>query len=368
MVAQDYIRKSFRCLQLANYALRPTPETAETLFILAQETANEYQPGLSWFILGAASRIVQLREMVSSPYDTTSPNQYDHPSATPGGINPDHAVSIAIALQDAIFSLILRKATPHHLAQLKQYGPEAPRLGIDITVVLIDVYAAIPDPIWSLSPRDTRWSPPPIRLWPEALQSFHNAIDAVTRGFRLADLAACKSIRDRYEHHTFRLHVSYAVATVQRAALPERLLSPETQESSAGRRLEMALLDILRSFIDFSAISNLPVRSWWMIYFALEASLELCSCAQAREGPFVTQLLPRFLTVVEAGAPGGLGKREQESLAFMGRVLLEWEKGERGNNCVVPEEARRELLGYKMALGLGDGKYNALALWVVGQY
>lgn len=359
MVAQDYVRKAFKCLQLANYMLRPTTETAETLFMLAHEMVNECQPGLAWTILGAASRIVQLRDAIPAHYESSP-----YEPAGGSGISADHAVSIAISLQDAIVSLVLGKATSHNLIQLQQHAPDAPSLGLDITAVLIDVYTAIPEPIYQSiqqqPPRDSRWpAPSPVRLWPEAVSAFHSRLDAITRNFRLADLAACKSIRDRYEHYAFRLHVSWVMAMVQRAALPDRLFSPETQDTPSGRRLELVLQDILRAFLDFSAISNLPVRTWWMVHFALDAALELCGIAQAPDGPFASAWLPRLLGILEAGGMPLLAKRHQDAMTYAGRVCMELEQaeGERMAVRVPPDEVRREVAALRDVLGMGDGAF-----------
>ena len=364
MVAQDYVRKSFKCLQLANYMLRPTTETVETLFVLAQELTNEYQPGLAWTTFASASRLVQLREPSGGPYEN---GHYENGAST---LSADQGVSIAIALQDTILSLILGRATPSTIHALKQHSHDAPKLGLEMSASLIDLYTSVPDP--TVSPASSsypstpdRWSAAAARhsprLWPDALQSFHSRLDSIMRNFRLAELSSCKSIRDRYEHYVFRLHYSFVLATVQRTALPERAVF-EPQDYPAARQLEAILQDTLRAFLDFSSISNLPVRTWWMCHLALDAALELCCISPSADGVFLSQLLPRLLQVLEGGGVGLLSKRHQEAVGYCGRVLQELER-ERGERGVLHEEAKRDFISMRAGLGGNDGKFDTLLTW-----
>ena len=346
-IAREYVGRSFRCLQMANYLIRPVAETVETLFILATELLNEYQPALSWTLMGTASRVASVFES----------SQYVDPT---GGINFDRAATTALTLQDAVTSLILGRLTPYQLSQLASLTNDGPNVPLDMPAVLIDIYSTIPDQILASPPRWPASRSP--RIYSETLQQFHQRLDSITHHFPRAQLSECKSIRDRYEHYNFRLHSSYVTATVQRAALPDRCLSRETQDTSAGRALEKTLLDLLRAFLDFSAISNLPVRTWYMVHFALDSALELCAVAQAPDGPFMSGVLPRLLNVLDGGGLQLLSKRHQEAVRVMGPICVEMRQvdggsGGGGGGLRGPaEEVRQDFVTVRERLAWGDGE------------
>lgn len=190
---------------------------------------------------------------------------------------------------------------------------------------------------------------------PEYMSLFERQLDSLSRRFRLADIINCKSIRDRYEHYAFRLHSSYVTALTARPALGDRGFCVDNQDGEIGRTLSRAHLDTVHTFLDFSAISNMPVRTWWMVHFVLDAALELCSVAQAPDGQLIAGLLPRLLQVLESSG-NILSRRHQDGLAVVSKIGRELgrQDGDRSTPRVPPEEVRMEVRDVRGALALGD--------------
>ena len=367
-IAQGYVRRSFKCLQLANHMLRPTTETIETLLLLSNELLNEHQPNLAWTVIGTASRLSQL---IDSPYlsqnngqftdqvDGRAQAEYIFPSSRSRRTYAHNLSSrVAImntALHDAIISAIVSRSTPTNFITLLPYAEEAQYLNPDITTVLVALYASIPDATRPTQLSPERWGSASSAS-SDALTQYHLRLDTLTHRFRLADIAACKSIRDRYEYYTFRLHRAFVTALVARAALPDRSLALDAQDGPADRALERAHLDALAAFLDFSSISNLPVRTWWMVHFVLDAAAELCSVAQAPESQLVTTLLPRLSQVMEGGV-GVLSRRHQEAVGLVARVGREVGEleGERSVARRPREDVQREVMECRGLLGDGEG-------------
>ncbi|KAL9059716.1 MAG: hypothetical protein Q9162_001017 [Coniocarpon cinnabarinum] len=344
-VAQDYVRKSFRCLQLANYMLRPTTETIETLLLLSQELLNEHQPSLAWTVIGTATRLSQLLELSPPPHQN---GQYiDTSLRSP----PNRATSLNSALSDTIISTYLHSCTPAHLSALQRHVDEAPfSSGLDLPEMLAQLYALIPDPAVA-PPRRTPHGPEqqPF-LHPDHLPHFEHQLDNLLRRFKLAEIANCKSIRDRYEHYMLRLHASYVSALVARPVLGERGLSIENQDTSAGRSLTNTYATTLQLYLDFAGISALPLRTWSLTHIALSAALALASINPSPDSAVMISSLPRLLQVLDSSG-SVLSRRQADAVRVLRRVV-----GERGIDL------SRDLREVESYAGEGDEGYGQ-GLW-----
>ena len=402
-IAQDYVRRSFRCLQLgkcrkrsdfwqslderelpktnafiaANYLLRPITETIETLLLLSQELLNEHQPVLSWTVIGTSLSLAQLLDSSSSfhqngPYpeiDVRVKAEYAYPilqSATKALTSASRAAITNAALQDTVISSLLNRLSPAQLSALHQHSTDS-QYSLDLPTTLSQLYALIPDaalkPTQPSHHQNSLFPQPSSPYHPDHLPQFTHHLDAFTRRFRTADIANCKSIRDRYEHYTFRLHVAHVSALVAKPALGERGYTVESQDTTVGRTLENAHTDTLHAFLDFSSISNLPPRTHQLTHFALTSALTLLSVAQSPESVLVSATLPRLLQTLESSM-GVLSKRHAEAVGVTGRVVRDLGnmEGDHGMLRVPPEDVRRAVTEALEGLGRGD-EGGALGIW-----
>lgn len=123
----------------------------------------------------------------------------------------------------------------------------------------------------------------------------------------LTSRANCKSMHEHLEHLALKMHLSLLIGVLTRPALKQ----PQTQDSSYGilrERAKTSMIDASRAFLDFQALSVIPLRTWSMVHTALTSTLLLSTWEETRNDPESRDLQQRvielFSAVSSVGQPG----------------------------------------------------------------
>lgn len=122
----------------------------------------------------------------------------------------------------------------------------------------------------------------------------------------------CTSLQQNLEHLALKMHSSFCVSVVCRPAMKQSQSQPQHLQTSILRtRAKESLIDASRTFLDFQALSVVPLRSWSMVHTVLSSTLLLCIWEETRNNPECRDVQQRVIdvfassdsrTVDEAGA------------------------------------------------------------------
>ncbi|KAL5362042.1 hypothetical protein BJX96DRAFT_185772 [Aspergillus floccosus] len=178
----------------------------------------------------------------------------------------------------------------------------------------------------------------------------------------------CKSMHDHLEHLALKMHFSLVVAVLTRPALKQ----PQIQDSPYGilrERAKTSIIDASRAFLDFQALSVVPLRTWSMVHTALTSTLLLSTWEETRNDPESRDLQQRVIEVFSAvgsvGQPGHsapengqwLSERHIRALITLRNTVRyaldqEREVGNSDENHISPETS---LPAFELPPGLPEG-------------
>lgn len=109
----------------------------------------------------------------------------------------------------------------------------------------------------------------------------------------------CTSLQQNLEHLALKMHTSFCVSVACRPAMKQT----QTEVSHADilrSRAKGSLIDASRAFLDFQALSVVPLRSWSMVHTVLSSTLLLCMWEETRNDPECRNLQQRVIDVFSA--------------------------------------------------------------------
>lgn len=129
----------------------------------------------------------------------------------------------------------------------------------------------------------------------------------------------CKTLQQHLEHLALRMHVSFAVSVFCRPAIqktPQPLTMAGPRETLLRARAKESLINASKAFLDFQALSVVPLRTWSMVHTALSSTLLLCLWEETRNDLECCDLQHRVIEVFSAAesGEGGGGSREDVRL------------------------------------------------------
>ncbi len=93
----------------------------------------------------------------------------------------------------------------------------------------------------------------------------------------LRDRRSCKNMREQLEYLALRMHVSFNVSVLCRPAIESQEPAYDCPRHQALMiRTKESLIQNVNAFLDFQAISVVPLRTWSMIHAVLSSTLLLC--------------------------------------------------------------------------------------------
>ncbi|GLA94091.1 hypothetical protein AtubIFM57143_001037 [Aspergillus tubingensis] len=115
----------------------------------------------------------------------------------------------------------------------------------------------------------------------------------------LRDRQECKSLQHNLEHLALRMHMSLVISVLTRPAL-KRTVMQDASYDILRTRAKLSLIDASRAFLDFQALSAVPLRSWSMVHTVLSSTLLLCIWEETRNDPECRDLQQKVIEVFSA--------------------------------------------------------------------
>lgn len=108
----------------------------------------------------------------------------------------------------------------------------------------------------------------------------------------------CTTLQHHLEHLALKMHSSFCVSVVCRPAMNQSQVQPQLLQIAILRsRAKGSLIDASRAFLDFQALSVVPLRSWSMVHTVLSSTLLLCIWEETRSDPECRDLQQRVIDV-----------------------------------------------------------------------
>ncbi|OJJ06738.1 hypothetical protein ASPVEDRAFT_140590 [Aspergillus versicolor CBS 583.65] len=289
-LCQDFARRSFQALRLANFLLRPSLDVVQALLILGNTLQNNGQSDAAWALLGTTVRLAQTLGL-----------------HTERGIShwPEHAKQKAKLLwsmtvwQDSLLSLCYDR--PPIVSNMR-WTPEAlssPRLELSY-VNLMHYFCWVGLEIMKME--ETAEPQPNHNL------TLLTNLDSVFNRAQTHLLAreSCRNLQQHLEHLALRMHMSFIASALCRPAIKRSpgLLNEDPRLLSLRSRARQSLITASRAFLDFQALSVVPLRTWSMVHTVLSSTLLLCTWQETREDVVCRDLQQRVIEVFSGAGTG----------------------------------------------------------------
>ncbi|GES66816.1 phenylacrylic acid decarboxylase [Aspergillus terreus] len=290
IICHDLARRSFQALRLANFLFRPSLDTIQTMLILGNTLQNDGQSDAAWAQLGTTVRLAQTMGLHTERSIAYLPQNIQSKAKT---------LWFSIVWQDSLLSLCYDRPP---IVSLKGWSLEntiytkqglsftdvmhcLSRLGIEVTTADRDI-------------QETAFY----------LNMLNHLDEVYQRALpHLTSRDNCRSMHEHLEHLALKMHLSLFVAVLTRPALRQ----PQIQDSSYGvlrERAKTSMIDASRAFLEFQALSVVPLRTWSMVHTALTSTLLLSTWDETRNDPESRDLQQRVIEVFSAvgsvGQPG----------------------------------------------------------------
>ncbi|KAL4732954.1 hypothetical protein BDV11DRAFT_176161 [Aspergillus similis] len=114
----------------------------------------------------------------------------------------------------------------------------------------------------------------------------------------------CRNLQHHLEHLALRMHVSFCVSALCRPAIKTSpQFREDTRYATLRTRARESLIIASKAFLDFQALSVVPLRTWSMVHTVLSSTLLLCTWQETRDDPECRNLQRRVIGVF-SGANG----------------------------------------------------------------
>jgi hypothetical protein len=132
-----------------------------------------------------------------------------------------------------------------------------------------------------------------------ALEGLQRLDDAHQRGLPyLRSRENCTTLQQHLEHLALRMHTSFCVSVFCRPAMKQPTPQPLLTHAGILRaRAKGSLIDASKAFLDFHALSIVPLRSWSMVHTVLSSTLLLCIWEETRDDPECRNLQQKVIDV-----------------------------------------------------------------------
>ena len=114
----------------------------------------------------------------------------------------------------------------------------------------------------------------------------------------------CRAFHQNLEHLALKIHLCFVVSVLCRPAV-KRTQSRDTfyGHELLRTRAKTSLLEASKAFLDFQALSIVPLRTWSMVHTVLSSTLLLCIWEETRHDPECRDLQQRVIEVFSATGP-----------------------------------------------------------------
>ncbi|KAJ0414157.1 phenylacrylic acid decarboxylase [Aspergillus carlsbadensis] len=290
-LCQDFARRSFHALRLANFLFRPSLDAVQALLILGNTLQNNGQSDAAWALLGTTVRLAQTLGI-----------------HTVRGIAhwPEQARLKAKALwsmtvwQDSLLSLCYDRPP---IVSTQGWAPDAVSVSSQSALSYTNVMHYLCWIALRIISLNEVGDPQPqgnLALLAELDSTYARAQP------HLLERSSCGNLQQHLEHLALRMHTSFCVSVLCRPALKSRSSSMDPRTFETLRlRAKASLIDASKAFLDFQALSVVPLRTWSMVHTVLSSTLLLCIWPETREDPECRDLQQRAIEVFSGGSSSG---------------------------------------------------------------
>ncbi|KAL7919990.1 fungal-specific transcription factor domain-containing protein [Trichoderma austrokoningii] len=277
--SRDFVRRGFQVLQLANYMLRPSLDAVQTLLILGNTLQNIGQSDGAWVLLGTTVRLAQALGLHTE-------NGAGHSESD---TRSRRALWAAIVWQDCFLSVCHGRPTSVSNIQVQNlYCDNTPRSFLSYAEVMRSI-AFICFEVTESNPDAERSA----RL----VQSIDDCISHAYPYLQTRE--SCKNLRELLEYLALQINTSFTICFLCRPAINKSTpMSHGASHRSLIVRAQRDLQNVLERFLEFEALSIVPLRSWSMIHSALTSMLLLSIWEETRNDSKSYELQKSVLNVL----------------------------------------------------------------------
>ncbi|KAL4747815.1 hypothetical protein BDW72DRAFT_7205 [Aspergillus terricola var. indicus] len=279
-LCQDFARRSFQALRLANFLFRPSLDVVQSLLILGNTLQNNGQSDAAWALLGTTVRLAQTLGL-----------------HTERGIShwPEHAKQKAKSLwsmtvwQDSLLSLCYDRPP---IASTRGWTPDAHSLSQLSYTNLMHYLCWTALGIIGMQESAATEPNHNLTLLAELDSTYARAQPHLLRR------EDCRNLQQHLEHLALRMHVSFCVSALCRPAIKTSPpFSEDSRYATLRTRARESLIIASKAFLDFQALSVVPLRTWSMVHTVLSSTLLLCTWQETRDDPECRDLQRRVISV-----------------------------------------------------------------------
>lgn len=118
----------------------------------------------------------------------------------------------------------------------------------------------------------------------------------------------CRTFHQNLEHLALKMHVSLAISVLCRPAIKRTLQrDPQYEYEMLRTRAKGSLINASKAFLDFQALSTVPLRTWSMVHTVLSSTLLLCIWEETRHDQECRDLQQRVIEVFSTTETTGNG-------------------------------------------------------------
>ncbi|KAL3474315.1 hypothetical protein BJX99DRAFT_231968 [Aspergillus californicus] len=285
-LCQDFARRSFQALRLANFLFRPSLDVVQSLLILGNTLQNNGQSDAAWALLGTTVRLAQTIGL------HTERGIAHWPASAKQKAKSLWSMTV---WQDSLLSLCYDRPP---IVSTRGWTPDAiASEETDLSYTKLMHYLC-----WmalEIMRMDERADSEPSRN----LTSLAELDNTYSRAQpHLLQRESCRNLQQHTEHLALRMHVSFCVWALCRPAIKSSPLTIDDPRYITLRtRAKESLIIASKTFLDFQALSVVPLRTWSMVHTVLSSTLLLCTWQETREDPECRDLQQKVIEVF-AGA------------------------------------------------------------------
>ncbi|OJJ43645.1 hypothetical protein ASPZODRAFT_154480 [Penicilliopsis zonata CBS 506.65] len=279
-VCRELARRAFQALRLANFLFRPSLDIVQTLLILGNTLQNNGQSDAAWALLGTTVRLAQALGLHREKSFSSFPESVK-----------SKAISLwnTIIWQDSLLSLCYDRPP---IASAKGWN-------------LDQTFATCSDLSYVEIMRYNCFLGIEITSGEQQFQDASRALDALSKldevysraQAHLQDRGSCTTLHQNLEHLALKMHISSMISILCRPAIKSTAGAAADPEASLRTRAKQSLLDATKAFLDFQALSTVPLRTWSMVHTVLSSTLLLCIWDETRNEPLCLDTQQKVIEV-----------------------------------------------------------------------
>ncbi|KAI9727008.1 MAG: hypothetical protein M1834_008590 [Cirrosporium novae-zelandiae] len=268
--SQDFARRSFHCLRLANFLCRPSLDSVQALLVLGNVLQNNGQSDAAWTLLGSTVRLAQTLGIHTERGIRNLPENLRIKS---------RKLWFNVVWQDSLLCLCFDR--PPAVAMHRRDNP-IPTMDPSELSYTDAMYHICDIGLGTVVTRDS-----PQFDVNQSLQALLE-IDDLRLHVKphLQSKDNCKTFQQHFEYFAFRLHTSFLASVICRPAIRH---VPSSQEQSKYtllvERAKISLVNTAQAFLVFQSLSIVPLRTWSMIHSGLSSALLLGLWRETRDCP-----------------------------------------------------------------------------------